>query len=126
MSFAECPVSIGLLKAGLIDEKMAMQIARLDADPDSVRDEFKALDQSTAGQSQEQRSEAVAAKLKRLIRDHGLAPKGNPGRWEIRQQMKMIRDEDAAARLDLSTEQQPEFAGDPRCRHGTQFVEDDD
>ena len=94
-------------------------------DPDVVRDVFKEVDMSTAGQSHEARSAAVEAKLKRLIVANGLVPKGNPNRWQIYNECRRVREINEAARLDECTEQLPEFAGDPRCRRGVEFVDDD-
>jgi hypothetical protein len=125
LSYEDCPVSVGFLKAGLITEKAAIHIAMLDMDPESCRQTFKELDASTAGQSQEARVAAVAATLKSLIKANGLVPKGNPNRWQIYNQCRQYRAINNAARRDECTEQLPEFAGDPRCRRGLEFVDED-
>lgn len=125
LSYTDCPVSVGLLKAGLITDKVAIQIAMLDMDPNVVRETFKQLDESTAEKTHEERSAAIVTKLNRLVFMHGLVPKGNPNRWQIYNQCRRAKEIREAAKLDVCTEQLPEFAGDPRCRKGVEFVDDD-
>lgn len=92
-TFAECPVSLGLLKAGLIDEADALRFAYLDADPEFVRSSVAELNRKTEGQDQETRRAAVSVLLNQLVQSYGLTPRGFPNRWLIRQATRRFRAE---------------------------------
>ena len=121
-SYADCPVSMGLLHAGLIEPADAMAFAYLDADPEFVRSSVAELDRKTAGQNQETRRAAVAVLLNELVKAYGRSPKGYPNRWQIRQWTKRLRAEAFERKRD---EVEPsEFEADPNGIPDVEFVAD--
>jgi hypothetical protein len=99
-SYEGCPVALGLLKAELIDETVALRLAWIDADVEIVRSAVKELDAATADKERSARAEAFLALVTSLERLHGKVPAGEPNRWQIHNEKAAIKRENRESGRD--------------------------